>query len=351
MEDAGDSIMTKIVFPDFDEFADAINGIDGRFVPTALSEAQWWVQVVPVGGIAIQQVQIGGASTFAGDGIGNSITLGIPVTSPRRIRIDGDPLGDNAFILVKEGQPFTFAARQTTRWAGITVPVDHPSLTPEFLDSLSCRPAHGRTRTQTDLPHVSRARLLVSRLCRADDDGAVLEPAATRSVEEEVFALAAYALKANRLWTDARMGRPRVARSRVIANVLSAIEASAGQPLLMRDLRDATRVSERTLRNVFREYFGVGPMRLLKVRQLHEIRRTLMGAEANEHTVAGIAGALGVWDLSGFTRNYKALYGEAPSKTLHSPSAKHNRNGAMSMSWIRYAARKFQDGNDEEELQ
>ena len=35
---------------------------------------------------------------------------------------------------------------------------------------------------------------------------------------------------------------------------------------------NATKVSERTLRNIFQEFFGVGPMRLLKVRQLREIR-------------------------------------------------------------------------------
>ncbi len=341
--------MTKIVFPDFDEFADAINGIDGRFVPTALSETQWWIQIVPVGGVAIQQVQIGGASTFAGDGMKNSITLGIPATSPRRIRIDGDSLGDNSFILVKEGQPFTFAARQTTRWAGITVPVDHPSLTPEFLDCLSSRQSHAETRTQTDLPHVSRARLLVSRICRADDDGSSLEAAATRAVEEEVFAIVRYALEANRISADTHIGRPRLARSRVIAQVLSAIEASEGRPLLLQDLRDATRVSERTLRNVFQEHFSVGPMRLLKVRQLHEIRRALMSAEGSEHTVTSIAAALGIWDFSGFTRNYKALYGEAPSKTLRDPPVTQNRNAAMSMTWIRYAGRKFKDATADEQ--
>src|SRR5688572_23036100 len=126
--------MTKIVFKDFDEFADAINGVAGRFVPTARSEGDWWVQVVPVGRLAIQQVHIGGASTFAGDGRDKAITVGIPVTSSRRIRIDGDSLEDDSFILVKEGQPFTFASRQTTRWAGITIPMNHPLLAPELIE-------------------------------------------------------------------------------------------------------------------------------------------------------------------------------------------------------------------------
>jgi hypothetical protein len=117
--------MSKTIYRDFDEFSEAINGMAGRIVPTARAQFDWWVQVIPVGRVAMQQVQIGGAATFAGDGTDNALTLGIPISDSQRIRSDGDSMKDNSFILVKEGQPFTFAASQATRWAGITVPMDH----------------------------------------------------------------------------------------------------------------------------------------------------------------------------------------------------------------------------------
>ena len=342
--------MSKVIFRDFDEFADAINGLAGCFMPTAASETDWWVHLLPIGRVAIQQVQIGGASTFAGDGTDNSITLGIPVTTPRRIRIDGNALEDNSFILIKEGQPFTFAARQCTRWAGISVPVNHPSMAPELLDALNARAFRGRssTATQTDLPHVARGRLLVSRLCATDGSVNFLDEPAIREVEQEVVALTSRAVEASSKRINPRIGRPRCSRSRVIAKALALIEAHEGEALFVQDLCRATRVSERTLRNVFQEYFDVGPMRLLKVRQLREIRAALLAADASQKTVATIAASFGIWDFSSFTRNYKALYGETPSATLRSPPRERIRGRTMSTSWIKLASRRFMDANDVE---
>lgn len=337
--------MTKTTFRDFDEFADAINGIAGRFVPTARSETEWWVQVVPVGQVAMQQVQIGGASTFAGDGTDNALTIGIPVAQPRRIRIDGQPLDDSSFILVKEGQPFTFAAKQTTLWAGITVPVDHPSLSQELLISLNSRSADtpSATHTRAHLDHVARARSLVSRLCTEDGSVAFLDPAAARAAEEETMIITTHVLEASSRALPRRIGRPQFSRDRVIARALAFIEERSGEPLLIQDLCGATQVSERTLRTIFQEHFGVGPMRLLKVRQLREIRCALMSPEASDHTVTKIAARFGVWDYSLFARNYKALYGETPLETLRNGTAARNRANAMNATWLRYAARKFSD--------
>ena len=80
--------MTRIVFSDFDEFADSIRGIAGRFIPTARSQADWWVDVSSLGRVDLQELQIGGAATYAGDGTPNTLTIGVPMTDPKKIRID-----------------------------------------------------------------------------------------------------------------------------------------------------------------------------------------------------------------------------------------------------------------------
>lgn len=337
--------MKRIFFRDFDEFADAINGIDGRFVPTARSEKDWWVQVVPVGRVVMQQMQIGGAATFVGDGRDNALTIGIPAAQPRRIRIDGHPLEDNSFILVKEDQPFTFAAKQSTLWAGITLPADHEALSPELLSTLNSRAEDtpSATLTQAHIEHVARAKTLVGRLCSEDGTVAFLDAAAARAAEEEIVLVGTQLLEASSRAMPRRIGRPQFSRERVIGRALAFIEGHRGEPLLIHDLCNATQVSERTLRTIFQEHFGVGPMRLLKVRQLREIRCALTSPEASDHTVTKIAARFGVWDYSLFARNYKALYGETPLETLRSGLAARNRTHAISASWLRYAARKFSD--------
>jgi AraC family ethanolamine operon transcriptional activator len=136
------------------------------------------------------------------------------------------------------------------------------------------------------------------------------------------------------------IGRPHLSRERVIARALELIRAHDGQPLFTSDLCRAAGVSERTLRNTFNEYFGVGPIRLLKMRQLREIRAALLAADAAHETVASIAGRFGVWDFSLFARNYKRLFGESPSQTLRMPagSSEHTDD-----TWLGYAVRKFAD--------
>lgn len=336
--------MTRISFQDFEEFADAINGLAGRFVPTARSEMDWWVQRVPIGRVPVQQVQIGGASTFAGDGTAGTLTLGIPIFAPQRIRIDGEPLDNNSLILLKETQPFTFAARQATLWAGITVPLGHPLLSPELLRSLSIRTSGHRaaTRVQSELQAVSAAKLLVSRICEESARSIELAgTAATMAAEEEIIMIATRVLECSSQAEPLHVGRRRIPRCHIIAKALATIEAYEGQPLLVQDLCRATQVSERTLRNIFREYFGVGPMRLLKVRQLHEIRMALTATDPATQNVSSIAVHLGIWDLDAFTRHYVALYGETPSATLRRPVRARDRRRKLKATWIRYASRKF----------
>src|SRR5690606_8984054 len=104
--------------------------------------------------------------------------------------------------------------------------------------------------------------------------------------------------------------------------------------LLVSDLCAAAGVSERTLRNICHEMFGVSPMRLVKTRQLHEVRRALLRATADEETVMAMAARFGIWDLSLFARNYRRLFGETPSQTLNSPAREATD---PLLNWLHYA--------------
>src|SRR5262249_14704185 len=140
---------------------------------------------------------------------------------------------------------------------------------------------------------------------------------------------------------ESRVGRPYFPRERLIARTLQLVEAHRDQPLLLTQLCSELAVSERTLRNVFQEYFGVGPIRFLKLRQLREINAALSQADPSRETVTHLAGGFGVWDFSLFARNYKRLYGESPSETLRKPPAA--RAAEEGPSWFTYAAKLFTD--------
>ena len=332
-------VMHKRVFDDFDEFADSLRGVSGRFLPTGPSVSDWWIDRLQLGRVTVQRVQIGGAATFAGAGACGVITLGVPLSPPQEIRINGRALGSSSFVLLTEGQPFTFTSRKETRWGGITLPIDHAALARQ-LPHLS-RP-HDGPRAHTHLPQLDHLRALVTRLCSGGAANVDLSDTdAVRAAEQELSLAVVRALERSSKLPESRLGRPNFSRERVIARTLQRVEDCRDQALLVSDLCTASAVSERTLRNVFQEYFGVGPIRFLKLRQLREIHAALARADSAHETVTQLAGRFGIWDFSLFARNYKRLYGESPSETLRKPRATALvHTGA---SWFWYAAKIFSD--------
>jgi AraC family ethanolamine operon transcriptional activator len=344
-----ESALQKLIFQDFDEFANAINGVAGRFAPTAKSESDWWVQVAPVRRVTIQQVQTGGSTAFVGDGKDRFITIGIPTTTPSHIHVDGRSLSSEGFILVNEGQPFAIGTHRPTRWAGISIPIEHPCLPAQFLHSKSRHSrSRGSTHQQAALAYVSTTKALVQRLLSSEHRLDSIEDAATRAAEEELLSIASRVLDSAAGTQRAYAGRPAYPRSRVVARALELIEASQGRALFLHDICQAAQVSERTLRSIFQEYFGVGPTRLLKIIRLRDIRAELLAADPSER-VWKVANRFGVWDLSTFARDYKALFGETPQGTLRRAQAR-SRVNAVNASWIRYASRKLIEASAQEAI-
>jgi AraC family transcriptional regulator, ethanolamine operon transcriptional activator len=113
-----------------------------------------------------------------------------------------------------------------------------------------------------------------------------------------------------------RAGRPRVPRAEAIARITRFVAISEKKAVRMADLCKASGVSERTLRAIFVEVFGMSPKRYLRARKLHAIRAQLSTASPGIETVTSIARRLGVKDTGRMARDYYACFGEYPRKTL-----------------------------------
>src|SRR5262249_19739422 len=93
------------------------------------------------------------------------------------------------------------------------------------------------------------------------------------------------------------------------------LEAQPG-PALIVDLAGAAGVSQRTLRTAFQAYLGVGPLRYLKLRQLHPVPPALRVAKPGWATVTEVAIRSGVWEVGRVSREYRLRFGQVPSATL-----------------------------------
>lgn len=95
------------------------------------------------------------------------------------------------------------------------------------------------------------------------------------------------------------------------------IEENPEQPLYILDICNTIRVSDRTLRLCCQEHLGMSPKHYLLLRRMAFVRRALRAAEADAVTVTDIATRYGFWQLGRFAVEYRSLFGETPSATLH----------------------------------
>jgi AraC-like DNA-binding protein len=108
-----------------------------------------------------------------------------------------------------------------------------------------------------------------------------------------------------------------VGRSDIVRRVGAFCRRHVGEPLSIAQLSSVAGVSERSLRNAFYDVFTTSPKRYLKLWQLHQVRRALRAVTGEEDTVTDVATLHGFYELGRFAGEYKALFGEAPSQTLH----------------------------------
>ena len=94
------------------------------------------------------------------------------------------------------------------------------------------------------------------------------------------------------------------------------LDQREGQHVEVGELAAASDVSERTLRNAFKDYFGVSPARYLRLRQLHQAYSALRAADPDEAMVSKILAQHGVWEFGRFAERYRRHFGELPSQTL-----------------------------------
>ncbi len=96
--------------------------------------------------------------------------------------------------------------------------------------------------------------------------------------------------------------------------------AEVDRPLHISALCRTLAVSERTLRKAFHKMRGVGPCRRFRMLRLSAARGALLAADRKRVTVTEIATSFGFGELGRFSVEYRKVFGESPSQTMHHAS-------------------------------
>jgi len=303
----------RLVVREFDAYDEALPCADGHRVLRGRQERDWRLALVDLRGVGVMRGRAGGASIFSGAGSAGLFTCVIPLTRHDQLLIDGHRFDRQTLAWLAPGRVFHIDSRQPASWLSVTISKDvlmswfashedegHPVLLNRNFVGSASRP-------------IAELIRLTQRLFRADVPRGLCGPAVENAARAEILDATMRTLLSVKF--HRAVGRPAIRRAQVLDRALSLMRSMGDEQVCSEDLCRAAGVSERTLRNVFYEYFGIAPHKYLMMARLNRVRVAIREAGPGE-TISSICADAGIWDFGRFAQQYRELFGVLPSQAL-----------------------------------
>ena len=305
--------MPTRTFSTFEAFFAANLHSDLRGMILGRRRENWVMTQLVVNTLSVQWGRAGSSVVVEGAAKPGGISIFIPTESPMGVSGNGHRLDESSLMINQTGDEFCIANDSSRPWFSVYVPYETlaggEATTPfPFM--------HGFV--QVPLPRIQRFRSVIGQFNEAVQRAATdFESSAAQRAAEQKLVPEIRDLLAVPHQVEPTLGRHTVPRGQMIRRSMDFVDQHEGEYLSVEELAAAAGVSERTLRDAFQQYVGVAPVRYLNRRTLHQVRRALKAADPSRATVTEIATQFGVWQLGRFARDYRYLFGELPSETLH----------------------------------
>jgi AraC family ethanolamine operon transcriptional activator len=305
--------MKTATFSDFEEFAASLQHVDARILLTRDRGQRWHTQTAQLNRLTIQYGLEGGDIIFEGVCVPDGITVFVPMKNAAEIILNGQVCSETGWVLQHPGREYCYNVTGPNEWVSVFFPLD---VWDTLAIDMNDIPANQVMPTSPEL--LGRFREIIGRYLAIDHGHSrFLEiPLIQDAIEQELLATVKSMAAVQHGRTSARSGRPPLPRVEVMREAFNLVDGESRYRVSSGALADAAGVSERTLRNIFREFYGVGPLRYMKLRQLHAVRGELKQGTSNRPSVAEAAARIGIKDLSRFAREYRQLFRESPAETL-----------------------------------
>jgi AraC family ethanolamine operon transcriptional activator len=305
--------MQSAVFDDFESFAASLKHSDSRMMLTYDRGQRWRTYFARLNRLSVQYGLEGGGIICEGTTRPNSVVLFVPMQNAGAIITNGEPCDDDCWMLETPDREFCFAVTGPNEWVSIAIPLEIWTHLDERIEQVT---ANELVRSAPET--VGRLRELVRRFFAiSHGHSRFLEiPSIVESIEAELLTAIRTMVLADHKRVITASGRPAISREEVVRSAKILLEDRPNNRLPASTLAVAAGVSERTLRNVFHDYYGVAPLRYLKLRRLHLVRNALKHADPRQSSVTEIATQFGIWELGRFAQAYRRLFGETPAETL-----------------------------------
>jgi AraC family ethanolamine operon transcriptional activator len=304
-------------FRDFDAFAHSVRGIECVMMFQNPTSRTWSISGVDLAGIRVQQGWLGSGNIVEGQSYSDGHIFYIPLTNAIEYSANGRILEKNAIAHLEPGCEFCISTKVAHDWCSVFVPthqfarggdLGEPS---SGSEKMTCRVTRPNLQVANQFRTVASQIMTVAAHCSQFESA----PAATCAATE-LLNLTSLVAGKRQAGAPHQKGRPRFSRQEIVRRCQEQLEERDGELVHLEELAAAADVSERTLRTAFNEYFGIGPVRYLQLRQLHRVNRALKASDPEAKSVTSVLVEQGVWEFSRFASRYRRLFGELPSETL-----------------------------------
>lgn len=310
----------QLICSEFDEFEEALYGVQGRYVLRTRQQRDWQLNVVDLNGVALMTGREGAGTVYTGIGLPGYFNIFVPLTGHESTVVDGHSFNRRRIGWMVPNAMFHINAKSPASWLTVAMSCElvlrwASVREDEFDFAVLHRNVVGAVQRNPG-PLIWLARRLFHIDAHTPDvlHSETTELAARSEVMDVVFRIL---MSVDPLETSPRHNRNH---KEILKRALGLVEVMEIQSVQIEDICHATCASERTVRNIFNEYLGMSPHRFLMIRRLHAIRDAIRHA-GTEDTITSICARFGVWDVGRLASLYRQYFGVLPAQTLRAVKA------------------------------
>lgn len=307
--------MITHTFLEFEAYASAVGDADLKMVIPRIDKPRWEISEFHVDEFHLQ---------FGSEWSGN-IAEGVTRPDGQIIFVplhglhqaNGMTLGEHSVFVMNASSEFTISVQEPHDWCSVFLP-SAPTDSASRLNARSTSRTAPTYTVELDDHAIANVRWLLTQLHDSiqNNPNVLKEQAACRAVRDDLLKVCRSITSAHQQ-PAATTGRPPLSRDKVIRALRDMIATHAHECLTIEYFTQSLDISERSLRNVFLEYYGMPPRKYLMIQRLNQVRNVLKAADPEETTVTAVAAHFGFWHFGRFAGAYHKVFQEAPSTTLY----------------------------------
>lgn len=299
-------------YDEFENYLDSIQDAEFTSLVQQIEIPVWSICHIDLDSIHIQYGNANSGHIASGD-IRTDGWIFFLMIAGKPARVDGQQLDEGATFIIPPGQNFHISTKYSHEWLSIFIP--------NKLLLLNEQKNHPRTihpQKQIMILDSNNLKQFLKRL-RAyqsnNDYIAISHKVETQLLKDLIIRLATNLIN-NTETIKIPIGRKVLNRNQIITKALSIIHNNKAIGINIKILKEATGVSERTLRTTFYEFFGISPLNYIISVRLHEAKQMIQDPSYSNKPIKFFSSFVGFSDHGRFSSRYKSLFGELPSETL-----------------------------------